>query len=178
MLKNTEQQQIEAAKKDPQCFEPLYTKYYEQILKFVYKRIENMGDVREVTSIVFTKTLINIKKYSYQGFPFSSWLYRIAINEINQFYRESKKARLISIDEDGLSNIAEETGNSKEELFSDLKRALLHLSEEDLLLLELRYFENHSFAAVGQILNITEVNAKIKTYRVLDKLKSIYAKVS
>lgn len=178
MLKDTEQQQIEAAKADPQCFELLYTKYYEQILKFVYKRIEHLDDVREVTSIIFTKALINIGKYKDQGFPFSSWLYRIAINEINQFYRDSKKVRLISMDDEGLNNIAHETGNQKEELIHNLKKALLHLSEEDFMLLELRYFENHSFAEVGQILNITEVNAKVKTYRVLDKLKVIYAKVS
>lgn len=178
MLKETEQQQIWASQKDPQCFEPLYTKYYEQILKFVYKRIEHLDDVREVTSIIFTKALINIKKYKDQGFPFSSWLYRIAINEINQFYRDSKKVRLISIDEEGLTNIAEETGNQKEELIANLKKALHHLSEEDFILLELRYFENHSFATVGQILNITEVNAKVKTYRILDKLRGIYVKVS
>jgi len=178
MLKDTEQQLIEAAQTDPQCFEPLYTKYYEQILKFVYKRIEHLDDVREVTSIIFTKALINIGKYKDQGFPFSSWLYRIAINEINQFYRDSKKVRLISMDDEGLNNIAHETGNQKEELIHNLKKALLHLSEEDFMLLELRYFENHSFAEVGQILNITEVNAKVKTYRVLDKLKVIYAKVS
>ena len=114
MLKDTEQQLIEAAQTDPQCFEPLYTKYYEQILKFVYKRIEHLDDVREVTSIIFTKALINIGKYKDQGFPFSSWLYRIAINEINQFYRDSKKVRLISMDDEGLNNIAHETGNQKE----------------------------------------------------------------
>ena len=46
------------------------------------------------------------------------------------------------------------------------------------MLLELRFFESRSFSEVGQMMNITEINAKIKTYRVLDKLKIIYAKVS
>lgn len=156
----------------------IYIKYYEQILKFIYKRVENLDDVREVTAIVFTKALTNIGKYKDQGFPFSSWLYRIAINQINQFYRDSNKIRIISIEEKGITNIAEETDSDKEELIFILKEALLHLSIKDYLLIELRYFENHSFAAVGQILNITEINAKIKTYRIIDKLKSIYAKVS
>lgn len=178
MFQNNEKQQIEDSKADPQCFEPLYIRYYEPILRFVYKRIEHLDDVREVTSIVFTKALTNINSYKDQGFPFSSWLYRIAINEINQFYRDSNKIRVISIDEKGIDTIAEETGNSKEELISTLQKALLHLSAEDFMLLELRYFENRPFSEVGQLLNITEVNAKIKTYRILEKLKSIYAKVS
>ena len=84
-------QQIEASKINPQCFEPLYKKYYEQILKFVYKRMDNLDDTREVTSIVFSKAISNINKYKDHGHPFSSWLYRIALNEITQFYRDSKK---------------------------------------------------------------------------------------
>lgn len=178
MFQNNEKQQIEDSKTDPQCFEPLYIKYYELILKFVYKRMEHLDDAREVTSIVFTKALTNIHKYKDLGFPFSSWLYRIAINEINQFYRDSAKIRVISLDEKGIDTIAEETGNSKEELISTLKKALLQLSSEDLMLLELRYFENRPFAEVGQLVNLTEVNAKIRTYRIIEKLKGIYAKVS
>lgn len=178
MFNSNEKQQIEDSKTNPQCFEPLYTTYYEQILKFVYKRIENLDDVRDITAVVFTKALTNIHKYKDQGFPFSSWLYRIAINEINQFYRDSTKLRVISIDEKAINNLAEETGSEKEELIANLKRALFHLAAEDLLLLELRYFENRPFAEIGQLLNLSEVNAKVKTYRILDKLKSIYAKVS
>jgi RNA polymerase sigma-70 factor (ECF subfamily) len=178
MLRNNEKQQIEDSKTNSQCFEPLYMKYYEQILKFVYKRIENLDDSREVTSIVFTKALSNINKYKDHGFPFSSWLYRIAINEINQFYRDSNKIRVISIDEKGINNIAEETGSQKAELIFTLKKALLYLSVEDSILIELRYFEDRPFSEVGQILGITETNAKVKTYRILDKLKDIYVKIS
>jgi RNA polymerase sigma-70 factor, ECF subfamily len=177
MLNEIEMKQIQDSKNDPQCFEPLYIKYYEQILKFVYKRIEDIDDVREVTSIVFTKALTNIHKYKDQGFPFSSWLYRIAVNEINQFYRDSNKARVISIDAKAVRNIAEESGH-KDELISTLKRALLYLPPEDAMLLELRFFEERPFAEIAQILNITETNAKVKTYRTIDKLKGIYAKIS
>lgn len=178
MLRNNEKQQIEDSKTNSQCFEPLYIKYYEQILKFVYRRMENLEDCREVTSIVFTKALTNIHKYKDHGFPFSSWLYRIAINEINQFYRDSSKIRVISIDEKGIKNIAEETRSQKDDQISALKKALLYLSTEDSMLIELRYFEERPFSEVGQILDISETNAKVKTYRILDKLRSIYAKIA
>lgn len=171
-------QQIEASKSNPQCFEPLYAKYYEQILKFVFKRMDNLDDTREVTSIIFSKALSNIKKYNDNGYPFSSWLFRIALNEITQFYRDSKKMRSVSLDEDGIKYIAEETGGYKKELIAVLKKALHYLNDMDMLLIELRFFEERPFSEVGEIIGITENNAKVKTYRAIDRLKIIYSKIS
>ncbi len=173
-----EKKLIEESKTNPQSFERLYIKYYEPILKFVYKRMESLDDARDITSSVFIKALASIPKYKDMGFPFSSWLYRIAINEINMFYRNSKKARVISLNEQGLKNMANESDGVDAELIMNLKKSLLHLSPEDLTLIELRFFENKSFAEMGEILDISEANAKIRTYRALDKLRNIYSKVA
>lgn len=178
MLIGNEKQQIEESKTNPQCFEPLYVKYYELILKFVYKRVESFDDTKEIVAIVFTKALTNIAKYKDQGFPFSSWLYRIAINEINQFYRDTKKMRAISIDEKGIQNLVAETDTEKREMMSHLKAALNYLSEDEYMIIELRYFEEKPFSEVGEILGITENNAKVKTYRIIEKLKEVFEKVS
>jgi RNA polymerase sigma-70 factor (ECF subfamily) len=172
-----EEKQIEEAKKNPQSFEPLYKKYYERILLFVYKRMENLDDTREITSSVFIKALSNIGKYTHRGHPFSSWLYRIALNEITQFYRDANKMRVISIDTYGISRVADETGKDRD-LNPVLAKAMQHLSEEEVLLLELRFFEDKAFAEVGAILDITENNAKVKTYRVIDKLREIFKKLN
>jgi RNA polymerase sigma-70 factor (ECF subfamily) len=177
MDRNLEIKYIEASKTDPQCFEPLYIHHYKHILNFVYKRVENLDDCREITSVVFTKALSSIKNYKHRGFPFSSWLFRIAINEITQFYRDSKKVRIISIDEKGIKNIVEENGNVDPELLVSLKKALLHLEEDDLELIQLRFFEERSFDEVGDILGITGNNAKIRTYRTIDKLRVHFSKL-
>ena len=52
------------------------------------------------------------------------------------------------------------------------------LKESELEVIELRFFEKRSFSEVAQILEITENNAKVKTYRALDKLRKelIYEK--
>ena len=175
---HAEHKQIEEAKKNPARFEPLYKKYYERILRFVYKRMENLDDTREITSGVFIKALTNIGKYTHRGHPFSSWLYRIALNEIAQFYRDANKMRVISIDTFGISRIADETGKNGDNLSPVLARAMQHLTEEEVLLLELRFFEDKAFAEIGNILDITENNAKVKTYRVIDKLREIFNKLN
>ncbi len=173
-----EKKQIEDSKTNPQCFEPLYLKYQERILKFVYKRVESIDDCKDITSIVFAKALLNLPKYEDRGFPFSSWLYRIAINEINLFYRHSKKTRVISLDDKAVKYLAEESENKNKDLLASLQKALFYLSKDELNLIELRYFEERPFSEVGEILEITENNAKVRTYRILNKLKAIYNKLN
>ena len=169
---------IERAKADPKSFEPLYKKYYKLILKFSYKRIDSLDDAYEVTANTFAKALTNIGKYTDLGNPFSSWLYRIAINEINQFYRDTNKKRTINIDETAAKYLAEESGRDKQELNQLLKKALQYLEPQELQLIELRFFEERPFSEVGEILEITENNAKVRTYRVIDKLKEIFSKLN
>jgi RNA polymerase sigma-70 factor (ECF subfamily) len=48
------------------------------------------------------------------------------------------------------------------------------LKEKDLQLIELRFFEKRSFKEIGEILDITENNAKVKSFRALEKLKQLY----
>jgi RNA polymerase sigma-70 factor, ECF subfamily len=168
---------IEDSKRDPRCFEPLYRRHYEPILKFVYKRMENIDDTRELTSRVFSKAILNIRKYKDHGFPFSSWLYRIAINEVTQFYRDRTRSRVISTNDKYLKNLADDTGEQKAENIIMLKTALQYLTPDELMLIELRYFEEKPFSEIGEILEITENNAKVKTYRIIDKLKEIYHKL-
>ena len=45
------------------------------------------------------------------------------------------------------------------------------MCESDIEVLELRFFEEKSFAEIAFILDITEANAKMRTYRAIDKLK-------
>ena len=46
----------------------------------------------------------------------------------------------------------------------------------DLEIVELRFFEKRPFAEIANILDITESNAKVRTYRVLERLKKIILK--
>ena len=41
-------------------------------------------------------------------------------------------------------------------------------------LIELRFFEKRSFKEMGEILELTENNAKVKTFRALEKLKTLF----
>lgn len=167
---------IRSAKEDPAMFSQLYKKYHEQIFLFVVRRVESNDDAADITSQVFLKAMLNLKKYEPKGIPFGAWLYRIARNEIYDRSAKNKVSMVLTIEKDGIQKMIlemQEESNS-EEKYSSLQNALSTLNDEELELIELRYFEKRSFKEVGEIVNITENNAKVKTYRIIEKLKKNY----
>ncbi len=169
-----ERKLILAAQKNPAHFAPLYQANHERIFRFIYNRVDSPDLAADLTSQVFIKALSNLSRYKPTGAPFKAWLFRIAVNEVNMHYRQVKKQRTISVDQaelKGLGTELDESDLGKDENQEMLIRLLQEADESDVLLLEMRYFEKMSFRDIGTILGITENNAKVKTYRVLDKLK-------
>ncbi|HEY8399690.1 MAG TPA: sigma-70 family RNA polymerase sigma factor [Cytophagaceae bacterium] len=168
---------IRKAQNNPKYFAPVYDKYYKAIFLFIYRRTDDEDLTADLTSQVFMKALVNLAKYQFKGLPFSSWLYRIAANEVNMHFRKHQSSRAISIEDEGLARLLSELHENPmehteamdvEELITE---SLGSLEEEDLQFLELRFFEGRSFKEVAYITGITENNAKVKTYRILDKIK-------
>ena len=50
------------------------------------------------------------------------------------------------------------------------------MKETDIQLIEMRFFEKRNFREIGEILDLTENNAKVKTFRAIDKLKQLFKK--
>lgn len=173
----TEEQQITAAKKNPQRFDVIYNKYFLSIYKYILVRVENTNMTDEIVSKVFAKALHKLHQYKFKGLPFSSWLYRIAYNEMNDAFRRNKAQRTVQVPLDQLGDIMhheEETdAHVREQQIKMLLNGIGKLNEDEIELLELRYFEKRAFREVGEILNITEENAKVKTHRVVKKLRKI-----
>lgn len=163
---------IEAAKQNPERFAPLYDKYYKQIFNYVYQRMDCKDTAFDLTSQVFLKALVNLQSYQFKGVPFASWLYRIAHNELMQLFRNIKDKRAINADIGDLRFICEENSEPFfEEYIPAIKQLISELDAEDLQMVEMRYFEKRPFKEIAEILNITEVNAKVKMHRVIEKLK-------
>ena len=164
---------IEKAKTDKTQFGYLYEKYYEQIFVFIFKKIQDEDTTGDVCSKTFMKAMMHLEKYEDRGFPFSSWLYRIASNEINQYFRKSKKTITIQVNEQSLGEIAVELNVvSDEKNLSLLLTEMENLPLEKSQLIELRFFEGLSFKEIASIFDITEASAKMRVYRIIETLKS------
>ena len=169
---------VQRAKKNPTFFAPLYEKYFDQIFIFIFKKTRNEELTGDLTSQVFLKALLNINKYEDRGYPFSSWLYMIASNEVNLHYRKIKKINEIEIQEKDVVHLLDEfksmnTIEHQEKLIDAMNK----LSEKDTEIIDLRYFEKKSFREIGEILQISHGAAKIKLYRSVEKLKTLFNKL-
>ena len=163
---------IEKAKMNPQFFAPIYNRYYESIFRYIYKRIDEQEAAFDITSNVFVKALGALNKFEFRGVPFSSWLFRIAKSELYQSFRDKKASRTINIDSVTIVQIVDEIcDDQSEENRQKLLTSLTLLKENELQLIEMRFFEKRSFREMGEILDLTENNAKVKTFRALVKLK-------
>ncbi|MDW7695392.1 sigma-70 family RNA polymerase sigma factor [Flammeovirgaceae bacterium SG7u.111] len=164
---------IEKAKTNPAAFSDLYDRYYKDIFVFINRRTEDTELTADLVSQVFLKAMTNLNKYEFRGFPFSSWLYRVATNQVNEFFRKSNKQRTVYLEEHHVDNLMGEVEEHKDDKMHLLIKLLEQLNEDEVFLLELRFFEEKPFKEVAYILDITESNAKVKIYRILDKLRNI-----
>jgi RNA polymerase sigma-70 factor (ECF subfamily) len=172
-----EYREIQRAQGDSRFFEPLYTRYHQPVFRFIYQRVEDKENAFDITAQVFLKALTNLSKYQFRGVPFSSWLFRIAFSEINQAFRNDKFKHTINVDSPAAKRLAGEMEDDTLENYEKWIPALLNkLDEEDVAMIEMRFFEGRSFKEIGEILNITENNAKVRGHRALEKLRNIYKK--
>ncbi len=178
IAKLSESQIIALAQKKKRYFGVLYDRYFDQIFRFVFKRLGGNEEVAgDLTQQTFIKAMANLDRYEDRGLPFSSWLYRIAQNEVSMFFRQQKKSYSVSIDEGRLMDMAGEANLSNHMSMEDQERlieAINGLKQEHQDLIELRFFQEMSFKEIAEIYNITEANAKMRTYRILEKIGKLW----
>lgn len=167
-----EEDEIRLAKEDPKAFEPIYVRYYERICQYVFHRVESKEVAFDIASNVFYNALTKLSSYKSKGYPFSAWLYRIAFNEVQQHYRKNKTQAVLSISTSGISEIMDTIPEKAFAIDDELLfSALESLKEDEIEIINMRFFENRSFKEIADILEIGESACKMKVYRILEKLK-------
>lgn len=165
---------VKKAIKEPAQFQIIYDRYFAVIFNYIFRRIDDEDITADLTSQTFLKALRHLKKYKYRGVPFSAWLYRIASNEVNRHYRYANKTLVYSFDEQEFENLIEQSVEPEIEVDIDyIIRQMQQMCDTDVEVLELRFFESKSFAEIAFILDINEANAKMRTYRAIEKLRKL-----
>ncbi|MBK6622065.1 MAG: sigma-70 family RNA polymerase sigma factor [Saprospirales bacterium] len=164
--------EVQAAVQDRAAFRPLYDRYYEPVFRFIFRRSGDEALAADLSSQVFLKAMQRLDAYTFQGVPFSAWLFRIASNEIGQHFRTQQKNRVVSAEDVHLAHLAEEMEEDDEARKHEaLLGALDGLPPEEMELVEMRFFEDRPFKEIAEILGISEANAKMRTYRILERMK-------
>lgn len=177
---------IEEIKSDHTKFIILFEKYYPLIFRYTIRRILDYDISCDIVSETFLKAFLNIHKFEWKGISISFWLYRIATNEINQYFKKKKyyPTSLSSlINREGWDIIDPKTTpegklqfekelNSHEE-FLDIQEKIRTLPIKYQEVITLRYFEEKSIKEIGIILNKNENTVKSLILRGLEKIKNV-----
>ena len=178
-----EKELVERARRDPDAFGKLYDQYYSQIFGYALKRVANVEIAEDITSEVFFKALKNLGKFRWRKISFSFWLYRIATNQITDYFRKNKR-RMFSLEEISdpvsVSNplIETEVLQAEEELkryedFLILHESIAKLPVKYQEAITLRYFESKPIKEVAEILGRREGTIKSWLHRGLEKLRKL-----
>jgi len=173
-MMQTEWLEIQEAQKNPAKFRGLYNRHFKSVYDYIFRRTGEKDLAGDLCAQVFLKALENLGNYTFKGVPFSSWLFRIASNEVAQHYRNTQKMRVVSVEDTDLQTLMTEIEENHEEKEKDrlkLMETLKSLKPEDMQVILLRFFEKRSFKEVADILGITESNAKVRTYRIVQRLR-------
>ena len=134
-----------------------------------------MDDTGDICQTAMLKAMMNLPKYEDRGFPFSAWLYRIASNEVNLYFRKQKKNGFIEIKETHIVDLMSEVEIVNSNSIDTQEQLLLileSLKPKESELIEMRFFFKYSFKEIADFYNISEANAKMRLYRTIDKLKT------
>ncbi len=170
---------IKKAKQNKDAFGLLYEKYWEPLFKFIFIKVQSLDDTGDICQATMLKAMLNISKYEDRGYPFSAWLYRIAINEINLYYRRKKKDKFVEIKETDVQTLMTEIKISDVNSIGEQEKLLVILSQlkpKQAEIVEMRFFFRYSFKEIADFYNITEASAKMRLYRILDKIKQNWTK--
>ena len=142
---------------DQTAFTRLYEAYFDKIYRYIVIKIGNETEAEDMTQQVFLNALQSISSYKWQGFPFSSWLYRIAHNQVVDHLRKRAKqpATLqeeLPIASDGSKGDdpqqVTERNFSKEQLLAATEK----LTEAQREVISLRFTSDLSTAEVAKIM--------------------------
>jgi len=177
MLENEQNLIKKAIGGDKEAFGLLYKHYQPQIYRFIYIKVSERAEAEDICHQVFLKAWQSIERFSYQKLPLSSWLYRIARNQIIDVYRTKKielsleRVKEVAVDNPGI----EKEIDSKKEI-EKIRKALKQLKPEQQDVIIMRYIEEMSPKEIALALKKTPTAVRIIQHRALKNLRQILEK--
>ncbi len=180
MVKNPHQ--LKKSSLSHRGFELVYRTLALPLMKFVIKR---MGGDQIATEEVFSNTMMAVWKgwgtFEHKSSYFT-WICRIALNKIADYYRKQINERSKFIDptldllsELGSNELSNEERLVLEELRAAIRECLALLPKEKRRLLYLRYWKDMTLSKIAAVLGVSERAAEGKLYRARLEFRQVLA---
>ena len=178
-MREREEKLISKAKGgDAASFGALYDLYMPRIYRFVFLRTRQKEDAEDLTHQIFVNAWQNLHRYESRGFPFGSWLYRIATNAVIDHYRTARThAPLEAIPEEMLSepNSMGEAVDTAINLHR-IRVMLTKLEHDQQNVLLMKFVDDMTNREIAEALRKTEGAVRVIQHRAIKRLKELHEK--
>ena len=146
------------------AFDVLLNRYQKSIHSYIYYIVRNQDLTEDIFQDTFLKVIMTIKqgRYTDTG-KFKAWITRIAHNLIIDNFRQERYENTISNDEMEVdllndmklcdSNIEDDMVN--EQVYSDIRKLVKHLPDNQREVLEMRFYQDMSFKEIADITGVS-----------------------
>lgn len=158
---------------DKEALNELIERYYDEVYRFLYRRMGNKAAAEDVTQDTFIKFIKNLPYYKEKN-KLKSFLFTIAINTSNDFFRRHKQeTSLLSLDnvsEETTEEVTEDEILQKEEAVI-VRQAVLSLPDIQRDVIILRFYHDLKIKEIASVLKIPIPTVKTRLRRALKALK-------
>jgi RNA polymerase sigma-70 factor, ECF subfamily len=166
------------------AFEELVRRHQQRVFRLVGRILRRSEDVEDIAQVVFLKTYLSLRKFD-QRAAFSTWLYRITVNECWDYLRKKKTRPLVyesDLSEEQISRLdgivsmerpPEDPGDLLEARDA-LEQVLEKLPQQDRDLLLLKEGEGFSVQELAEMLGVNINTVKVRLFRARGKIMEVY----
>ena len=159
---------------DKEAFELLVRRHQSRVFAVAGGILRNKEDVEDVAQQVFVKAYFSLKRFD-QRAAFSTWLYKITVNECWDVLRKRKVRPLLYESDLSEKQAHEYNGFSEKATVPDVsdrlearervEKLLVDLDERDRLMLILKEVQGFSVEEIAEILEINGNTVKVRLFR-------------
>ena len=171
-----------AQRLDKEAFEELVRRHQHRVFAVAAGILRQREDVEDIAQQVFVKAYFSLKRFD-QRAVFSTWLYKITVNECWDLLRKRKVRPLIyesDLSEDQARQFgAPDERRAREPDISEklaerqrVERLLEGLDERDRTMLVLKEVEGFAVEEIAQILDLNANTVKVRLFRARRRIVS------
>lgn len=164
-----------AQREDQEAFEELVRRHQHRVFAVAGGILRRREDIEDIAQQVFVKAYFSLKRFD-QRAAFSTWLYKITVNECWDMLRKKKVRPLVyeaDLSEEQARQVtaAAEKGSDSRDISETLQarqrveRLLDGLDERDRLMLILKEVEGFAVEEIAEVLDLNANTVKVRLFR-------------
>ncbi|MCG9879545.1 MAG: sigma-70 family RNA polymerase sigma factor [Bacteroidia bacterium] len=151
------------------AFEQLYDRYFNKLVFFANGHIKDQIKSEDIVQEVFVKIIENPQLFN-TNYTFSTWIYTMVLNRCKNTYRDQMNRQQL-LQNQRASSITEMHSKRDYELLNqEISNCLIHMSEKDKRIYELRFQEEMSLTEISKLTELPVGTVKSSLHYIIKKL--------